>query len=181
MPTRDTDTLTSAIEDAITDLHAIAGFSPNEVLPKEDQFRCAMYRYFRNAGYVVHAEAGYPHESAAARPECDLRAHRENEDEWWIEIKRAWCVSGWNNKPAEQAATWQADVDKLTRAPERAHRVFVLFGLFGGKGELSKVFERAVQFQPAARVYDSGSRPFTWRDFGIHILRAWAWRFPYAS
>lgn len=167
--------LEKAIEFAIMDLAQTACDSPNEVLPKEEQIRSAMYAFFKNRGCIVHVEAC----RERCRAEYDLRVRFPDNREWWIEIKRAWSHSGWNNKPSEQKRTWQQDVAKLKRIPHKRRRLFVLFGVFdrGAEDPPCALQKAIVSFHKRNMVYHSGSKPFQWRDSQLQRLEAWAWRF----
>jgi hypothetical protein len=167
--------LRQAIDSAMDDLVAIAGHSPNEVLPKEEQVRAAVYHFLRQQNWLVHVEAAYPR----SKTECDLRAWDRKDQELWIEVKRAWGIrtSGWVNKPAEQARTWAADAEKLLLAPASATRAFLLVGFFQDEPNptLCGVTKRIVAFSPGKLVYESPCRPLRWRETGVRVMKAWVW------
>jgi hypothetical protein len=166
------DEIKRAIEYAIADLLEISENSPHEVLPKEGQFRSAMYAYFKHKGYTAHVEADYP----GTRKECDLRVRWGPHEEAWIEVKTVWHAKGWVNKPG-LSRLWEDDVPRLKMAPENALRVFVLRGFFDHDPAKRKtsVSERIQGFHPDKRIYDSGARDFHWPNSPISKLQAWAW------
>jgi len=97
----------------------------NDVKPKEDQVKCALYRSFSEANYLVHVEASYARNAGR----CDLVAIAKKKDYIAIEIKTAWAGTGWVNKPKEQASSWKKDIEKLKSMKKSGfakHGYFVL-------------------------------------------------------
>ncbi len=95
---------------AEADYVSIAQRGRFDVKPKEDQIKCALYRSFREAGYLVHVEASY--ERNAGR--CDLLAVCDSgKSTVAIEIKTAWAGQGWTNKPDEQQRSWDTDIQRI--------------------------------------------------------------------
>lgn len=166
--------LKPAAEAAIDEIIRISRNSPGEVKPKEEQLRSAMYRHYTNQGFLVHVEAGYPDCGA----ECDLRvAGRKGGRERWIEIKTAWGGIGWNGKPAELAASWEADLNKLRKyAPEGSRRYLVVFGFFDRPLDGSRLGLGARINEVNGRLlFALPERSFTWRSTSLAVVRAWAW------
>ena len=170
-----TELLTSAIEFAFDDVAEVSRRSPTDNMPKEEQFRCAMFSFFKQRGYAVHAEASYPGEG---KEECDLRVHTADSQELWIEIKRTWSGTGWITKPGEQIKKCEWDLMKLGRAPGNSFRSFVLFGIFDREPLETTLGKRLMELFPEHRIIDSGTRPFSWLQWGFSSIRGWAWRFP---
>ncbi len=48
-----TEILAASIEFAIEDVVQISRHSPTENMPKEEQFRCAMFSFFKQRGYAT--------------------------------------------------------------------------------------------------------------------------------
>ena len=97
----------------------------NDVKPKEDQVKCALYRSFSEENYLVHAEASYERNKGR----CDLVAISNKQDYVAIEIKTAWAGTGWVNKPKRQASSWMKDIDKLNSMKKNGfanHGYFIL-------------------------------------------------------
>jgi hypothetical protein len=94
---------------AIEDYGGVAALGTDDVKPKEDQIKCALYHVFRCIGYKVHIEAAI----ARNGRRCDVRVVAPGDKSIAIEIKTAWVSKGWNNKPKEQGDSWCQDVDKL--------------------------------------------------------------------
>jgi hypothetical protein len=95
---------------AEADYVSIAERGRFDVKPKEDQIKCALYRSFREAGFLVHVEAGYQRKAGR----CDLfAACGSGKSTVAIEIKTAWAGTGWTNKPAQQRRSWEVDIDKI--------------------------------------------------------------------
>ncbi|WP_442113654.1 hypothetical protein [Pseudomonas sp. NUPR-001] len=98
---------------AQADYVSIAERERFDVKPKEDQIKCALYRSFCEAGYLVHVEASYQRN----RGRCDLYAVcGTSKTRVAIEIKTAWAGNGWTNKPGEQQSAWEADIQKIKGA-----------------------------------------------------------------
>jgi hypothetical protein len=159
------------------DLRANSLNLPNEVLPKEKHVRCALYSYLKRRGCTVHEEATYPESGQ----KCDLRVRFPNtRKEWWIEIKMAWSLDPawrWNNKPTEQRAKWDKDVQKLRKAPASAVRIFVLFCISDrwSSPRGGGIPEQISDFHPAKIAYVSPKRKFRWGNPCAKNLQAWAW------
>ena len=164
--------IVEAVECASTEVRTNLAKSPSETLNHEALARCAMYMSFRQQGLPVHVEAAYPKK----HQKCDLRVLFGDGDEAWIEVKTAWHVAGWNNKPAEQRDRCRKDLVKLRHAPQGTSRVFALFGFFGDEkaGVSGSVFS-AIHglLEKSEQIHDSGTQPFQWGD--VRTMRAWAW------
>lgn len=169
--------LKTAVEHAMEDVRGVSMADPQEVLPKEEQFRSALFASFRGRGYVTQVEAAYP----GTTKEADIRAYLGAGRDLWVEVKRTWDMGtvGWVNKPAEQFRTWQEDVTKLSSAPESSLRVFLLFGVFDSDPATNPrgVAKRIATFYPEQLVMATDCRPLAWRDSGIRVMKAWAWSF----
>lgn len=176
----DVQLLVNAILD---DLALVAESEPNERLPKEEQVRCCIYAAIRPLFRVVCAERGYGSIDDKSRTECDLWASSPGEVPVWLEFKRCWSASGgWVNKPPEQLAGWEADLDKLCAVPINSTRYFVLVGYFDfdplseAEEAHSKVVGNIRGFHVPQLVHQA-SREFGWRaDDGISWVGAWVWR-----
>lgn len=117
---------------------------PQEVKPKEDQIKCALYAALKNSGAVVHVEATYNGEHKQV---CDLRA-KFGETYHWIEIKTAWAAPGWVNKLNEQVGTWCKDIERLRGVepgPNAAEAYFVLFVFYGRDSPAAKAMLSVVE------------------------------------
>lgn len=84
-----------------------------DVKPKEDQLKCALYRAFSEAGKLVCVETGY--ERAGGK--CDLVVAMRRPV--GLELKTAWASTGWKNKPAEQAKSWNRDLERLATLADK--------------------------------------------------------------
>lgn len=173
--------LTDAIDYALADIADISRNSPTEDMPKEDQFRCAMFCFFKARQYTVHAEATYP--NTAGNEECDLRVHLSDSLEAWVELKRSWSIQGggWTTKPAEEIRRCERDLMRLGLAPENSFRSFVLFAIFDRDPLKTTLGKRIMELFPQHRILDSGTRPFSWLRYGFSSIRGWAWRSPDSS
>lgn len=169
--------LAASIDFALDDVVEISRHSPTVNMPKEEQFRCAMFSFFKHRGCPVHAEATYP---GMGNEECDLRVHDQDSQELWIEIKRTWSIQGdgWITKPGEEIKRCGRDVLKLGNAPRDSFRAFVVFGVFDREPLETTLGKRLMELFPQHRIIDSGTRPFSWLHWGFSSIRAWAWRFP---
>jgi len=98
---------------AIEDYCSVAALGTDDVKPKEDQIKCALYHVFRSIGYRVHIEAAITRNGQR----CDVRVVAPGDKSIVIEIKTAWAGKGWNNKPNEQGSSWRKDIDKLAALP----------------------------------------------------------------
>lgn len=127
-----------------------------DVKPKEDQIKCALYKVFNDKGYLVHVEASLD----TSRERCDLIAYKGRSHVVAIEIKTAWAGVGWVNKPAMQASTWVADIQKLIKLRKNeyvTHGFFILCfcyeknsnGENGLRKEISNIFKLGYfEFKP---------------------------------
>ncbi len=104
----------SGVKYACNDYVAISQFGSFDVKPKEDQLKCAFYRAFSEANFIVQAEAALERKGAR----CDLLVIGENK-RVAIEFKTAWAGDGWVNKPPAQQKTWLADINKLKNLREK--------------------------------------------------------------
>lgn len=169
------------VETVFSDLVVIASSGPNERLPKEEQIRCCIYSTIRPHFRFVCAERGYRSIDDKGRTECDLWAMSPGQVDIWIELKNCWSARGWNNKPPEQPADWERDLDKLRRVPVVSERLFLLFGFFDFDPLVDEAAQTGVvrnirHFRPANLIHGS-SRPFAWREGdGISWVGAWVWR-----
>lgn len=164
------------------DLVVVARFDPNERLPKEEQIRCSIYAAIRPLFEVVCAERGYASIDEGGRTEADLFAYSSGGTPVWIEFKRCWWITGWNNKPPAQLEGWEADVAKLRSLPIVSDRYFVLVGMFDGDPlatsaiGLRKLTALINDFYPQHMIF-STVRNFSWRQGdGVTHLAAWVWR-----
>jgi hypothetical protein len=169
------------VEAFLTDLALVATSGPNERLPKEEQMRCSIYVAMRPQFQVVCAERGYGSIDDKSRTECDLWATAEGHASVWLEFKKCWSASGWNNKPPEQLGDWEADLAKLRGVPTSSQRYFLLVGFFDFdpldtvEAAHSRVVGNIRVFHAAHQVH-STSRRFTWRaGDGISWAGAWVW------
>ncbi|MBM4034634.1 MAG: hypothetical protein FJ291_23060 [Planctomycetes bacterium] len=171
--------LKGAVDSAVEDLVALPEVALWDVLPKESQPQCAMFAFLKGKGCTVHAEATYPQ----GRGECDLRVRFADGADLWIEIKNAWSAPGWVNKPKEQRARWVADLRKLRRAPENAHRAFVIVGYFSQEPAPTtcQVSQKIYAFHPDQRVHDSPCVDLQWRLRELKRIQAWVWGFSAAE
>src|SRR5437867_2339601 len=104
------------ISKAITDdLQRVARSRPNEKLPKEEQIRSRIFAELHNEFEYVCVERGYSAHTGKNGLEVDIWAKSTAGIEYWLELKRCWCVAGteWVNKADEQRRYWQDDVKKL--------------------------------------------------------------------
>lgn len=156
---------------------------PYEDLPKEELIRSACYAACMKLGTVfVESPYAHPATPGSRNTECDLwLAKSKRCDDTWIEIKRSWAgPRPWNNKPAEQLASWFLDVEKLADA-ERGRRAFVLVSFtdtaFGNylDEQYSKVTDRLASVRAAVAVAGE-PRTTRWGRAGrIVQTRVWWW------
>jgi hypothetical protein len=170
------------VDAVLEDLALVATSSPNERLPKEEQIRCCIYAAIRPQFRVVCAERGYGSIDDRSRTECDLWASSPGQVPVWLEFKRCWSASGWVNKPPEQLAGWEADLDKLRAVPVESVRYFLLVGFFDfdplseAESAHSGVVCNIRGFH-APQLVHRASREFGWREGdGISWVGAWVWR-----
>jgi hypothetical protein len=157
------------ILDAVLDgLALVASSNPNERLPKEEQIRCCIYAAIRPLFGVVCVERGYRSIDKKSRTECDLWASSPGRVPVWLEVKRCWSATGWVNKPPEQLASWETDLDKLRRVPVASDRYFVLVGFFDfdpldeAESPQRGVIQNVRRFR-SKRLLHHTSRKFNWR------------------
>ncbi len=170
------------INAVLGDLAQVAASLPNERLPKEEQIRCCIYAAIRPLFKVVCAERGYGSIDDRSRTECDLWASSPGQTPVWLEFKRCWSAAGWNNKPPEQLAYWEADLDKLRMVPVESVRYFILVGFFdfdplSVPDSTKSGVVRNIRVFHATQLIHRDSREFKWREGdGISWVGAWVWR-----
>lgn len=116
--------LRDAMDVAYEDLCNVNKTCPNEVLPKEEQIRCSMYKSLCQSykKQTICVERGYPiqGDDYRRRPECDFWFRENSGTDVWVELKRAWCVEGWAGPTISvkggKARSWADDVKKLKMA-----------------------------------------------------------------
>lgn len=153
--------LIKGIDYALADFEQIAkGRLGRCVKPKEDQLKCAIYRAFSEAGYVVHVEPSYER----AGGECDLIV--ADTKPIAIEIKTAWggtTADGWQNKSSEQHGDWLKDIsrlDSLSRDTYQAGVFVLLFAYEEGSDGEELVRAKIAKLQPAyfrSKIIDIGN------------------------
>jgi hypothetical protein len=175
--------VTHVVQAVFDNLALVATSEPNERLPKEEQIRCCIYATIQPQFRVVCAERGYASIDEGSGSECDLWASSSERVPMWLEGKRCWSVSGWNNKPSEQLRDWETDLNKLRKVPVTSERYFLLVGFFdfnpdNEKTSHSGVVQNIRQFYVGRLVY-SNSQKFAWRtNDGITWVGAWVWHWP---
>ena len=172
---------TRIAEAVLDELVRIAESQPNERLPKEEQIRCRIYTTLIPLFRFVCAERGYGSIDERSRIECDLWASSPDQVPIWMEIKRCWSVSGWVNKPPEQLAYWDADLDKLRKLPVKSERFFFLVGFFDfdpldeEKSPHGGVVQNIRRYHPD-QLLPPTSRQFSWRaGDGSSWAGVWVW------
>jgi hypothetical protein len=172
------------------ELSAVSQIGPRERLPKEEQIRCAVYRWFISSGAAfVRVEAGYVDpDTCGQHPECDILTTVDGLD-YWMEIKGGTAdVPGYLQKPNDQFAKWCDDVDKLVKhVPPHATRCFLLAGV-RRRGSTNRLYSdehaasvtayiksRSPSAQPELR--QRAFSPFSWRDISNAelVCRLWTW------
>jgi hypothetical protein len=176
-------------EAVFKEIEAIGRRGPRERLPKEEQARCAVYRWMYSKGAdLVRVEAGYVDpDQPGQHPECDIHAHLDDL-EYWMEIKCGTAdYPGYIPKPAEQLAKWCEDIDKLVNhAPANAVRCFLLAGV-RERGSRRQLYSDQHVEHVTARIRRSPGAvpvvhhqclgPLVWRDMANAelVCRLWTW------
>jgi hypothetical protein len=129
---------------------------------------------------TVCAERGYTSIDENGRTECDICAF--DPGSLWLEIETCWSVRGWNNKPSEQSACWQNDIEKLSRIPRDADRCFLLVGFFGfdplysNEASRDSVLQNIKSFHPDVMLLGDRTRLIRWRNEAITHVGIWVWK-----